>query len=414
MILSRSYSGLLALGASIALATSSSAQSTPAQTSALAVSAPKPIGFVVPEWKSQTSQIIVRARGRAQHDFYRVTRDFEAGSINGETKDDDLRALRLGVDGQFSPKIKFRADANLTASQVNWVDMYVGYSGAKYDLFVGQNYLAATIENASPDINFPLPENSLVNIAFGQNVRSFGVVGRVKSADWQVVGGLYQGNINAGDIFGDDVLRYAQVRGTYSPRHKDRDVLHIGASLRLRDAQGGALLRYATRPAATNFGPRTLDSGNVGKSDTTLALEAMVVQGSFMVIAEHEVLWADTPLGAVAMNGSYVEGCWWLTGESRRYAVSTGTVGQVKPKKSIRAGGLGAIALVARLEQLDQTDARLGSRAGRVQGASLGISWTPVEFVLFRLAASQSTFSGPVPARNGEAQVVMGRAQFSF
>lgn len=371
-------------------------------------------GFVVPEWKSQSSQIIVRTRGRAQHDFYHVTRDFDAGTISGETNDDDLRALRLGVDGQFSPKVKFRADANLTASQVNWADVYVGYSGAEYELFVGQNYLAATFENASPDINFPMPENSLVNLAFGQGVRSFGVVGRVKSKDWQVVGGLYQGNINAGDIFGDDVLRYAQVRATYSPRHKDRDVIHLGGSVRVRDAQNGALLRYATRPAATNYGPRTLDSGSIGKSDTTLSLEGLLVKGSFMLSGEHELVLADTSLGTLAMNGTYLEGSWWYTGESRRYNVGTGAVGQVKPKKSIRAGGLGAIALVGRLEQLDQTDALLGARAGRVHSASIGVAWIPVDFVMLRVAASQNRYSGPVASRNGDAQVVMARAQFSF
>lgn len=409
MIPTRGFTALVATALCVAAAPQAMAQTTAAVSPRAATN-----GFTVPEWKGQSSQIIVRARGRAQHDFYHVTRDFDAGTINGETHDDDLRALRLGVDGQFSSKIKFRADANLTISQVNWADVYLGYSGTKYDVFVGQNYLAATFENASPDINFPLPENSLVNLAFGQNVRGFGVVGRVKSKDWQVVGGLYQGNVNAGDIFGDDVLRYAQIRATYSPRHKERDVIHFGGSARMRDAQDGPLLRYATRPAATNFGPRTLDSGSVGKSDTTFSLEGLYVQGSFMISGEHELVHADTALGIVSMNGTYVEGCWWLTGESRRYNVGTGTVGQVKPKKSMRAGGLGAIALVGRLEQLDQTDALLGARAGRVQSASVGVSWMPVDFVMLRLAASQNRYSGPLASRNGDAQVVMGRAQFSF
>jgi phosphate-selective porin OprO and OprP len=118
--------------------------------------------------------------------------------------------------------------------------------------------------------------------------------------------------------------------------------------------------------------------------------------------------------GTVAINGTYLEGCYWFTGESRRYLVGTGTVGQVKPKKSIFEGGLGAIALVGRVERLDQTDARLGARAGRVDAATIGVSWTPVEYVLFRLAASHSRYSGPNSARNGTADVVMGRAQFAF
>jgi phosphate-selective porin OprO and OprP len=405
MIRSRVFATCLLAGIVSLASTSVMAQSsTPA----------RPAGFVVPEWKSSDGNFIIKARGRAVHDFYRVSRDFDGGSINGDTENDDLRALRFGVDGQFSPTLKFRADANLVNNQVNWADVYIGYSGKKYELFVGQGRLSTTFENAAPDINFPLPENSLVNTAFGHSQRDFGAVGRVKGQDWQVVGGLYQGNINAGDVLGDDVLRYAQVRGTYALRHKDRDVVQIGASMRVRDTQRGPLLRYATRPAATNYGPRTLDSGGLATGDKTLALEGLVIRGSFMLSAEHEVLWADTARGIAALNGSYVEGTWWLTGETRTYAVTTGTVGQVKPRKSIFAGGPGAIALVGRLEQLDQSDGRLGTRAGRVEAASLGVAWTPVEFVMFRLAASHSLYTGPNAARDGTADVIMGRAQFAF
>jgi phosphate-selective porin OprO and OprP len=402
MSLSRVVFSAVVLGANFGLVCPTFAQSA------------RPVGFVVPEWKSSDGQFIVRARGRATHDFYHVSRNFDAGSINGDTEDNDLRALRLGVDGQFTPKIKFRADANLTSSQINWADVYVGYTGSKYEAFVGQNYIAAPLEFAVPDINFPLPESSLVGTAFGQGQRNFGVIGRVKGADWQIVGGLYNGNINAGDIFGDDALRYAQIRATYSPRHKDRDVLHFGGSLRVRDTQSGALLRYSTRPAATNFGPRTLDTGAIATGDTTLALEALFIRGSLLVTGEHQMLWADTAGGAAAMNGTYIEACYWLTGENRRYNVGSGNVGQVKPKKSIRLGGPGAVALVGRIERLDQSDGVFGTRAGRVDAATLGIAWTPVDFVMFRLAGSENRYDGPNPARKGTSRAVTARAQFSF
>jgi phosphate-selective porin OprO and OprP len=408
MILSRMFVSALAALSVVSVASSAHAQTAPAASST------RPAGFVVPQWKSQDNQIIIRGRARFVHDFYSVSRDFDGGTINGDTKNDDLRALRIGIDGQLSPKIKIRADANLTASQVNWSDVYIGYSGDKYEAFIGQNYQAAPLELAVPDINFPLPENSLVNAAFGQNQRNFGVVGRVKRPNWQIVGGLYHGNLNAGDIFGDDVLRYAQVRGTYAFAKKERDAFHVGASLRVRDAQGGPLLRYGTRPAATNFGPRTLDTGAVASGDTTLSFETLYMKGSLLITAEHQMLWADTTRGVAALNGTYVEACYWLTGESRRYSVGSGTVGQVKPKKSILEGGPGAIAFVGRLERLDQTDVRLGTRAGQVEAASLGVAWTPIEFVMFRLAASHSHYSGPNPARNGDADVIMGRAQFAF
>jgi phosphate-selective porin OprO and OprP len=374
----------------------------------------RPIGFVVPEWKSEDGNIIIRARGRAVHDFFRLERDFDGGTINGETQNDDLRALRFGIDGQLSPKIRIRADANLVQSQINWVDVYIGYVGLKREVFVGQSRLASPISSSSSDINFAMPEFAMATVAFGQDVRNFNVMGRVKGANWQVVGALTQGNLNAGDIFGDDALRAAQIRATYAARNKDRDVLHVGMSLRARDVQSGELLRYRSRPAEINFGPRTIDSGAIAKRDQTLALEAMYQKGSLLVMSEVQQVWADTAQGTASLGGGYVEATYWLTGENRRYSAGAGTVGIVRPKKSLRQGGPGAIALFASAEYLDLNDRVLGSRAGRAEAISAGVSWTPVDFIMLRIAGSQNWYSGPNPARNGEASVIMGRVQFSF
>jgi phosphate-selective porin OprO and OprP len=402
MLMRRVVSTLAIIGASLALSSNALAQSAPA------------VGFVVPEWKSGNGHIIVRARGRLIHDYYSVERDFDAGSINGSTDNNDTRQFRFGVDGQFSPHVKFRADANLVNGDVNWADVYVGYTDKKHEFFVGQHRLSTALETASSATAAPLPEPSLVTVAFGQNARNFGAIARMKGDNWQVVGGLYHGNINAGDIFGEDVLRYAQARATYALRTKDRDVLQFGASVRVRDAQSGARLRYGTRPSGTNYGARTLDSGAIATGDATLSLEAALVRGPLMVTAEHQITRADTPFGDADLNGSYIEAAWFMTGETRRYSAAAGNFGGVKPKKSVRAGGPGAFVLVGRLERLDQTDVAFGTRAGSVDAVSLGVAWVPVEFVMFRASASRSYFEGPNAARNGTADVIMARAQFSF
>jgi phosphate-selective porin OprO and OprP len=402
MSLSRVLSLAAILGASLSFSAPVLAQSA------------RPTGFVVPEWKSSDGKMIVKARGRLVHDFYAVDREFDAGSINGSTENDDTRQFRFGVDGQFSPHVKFRADANLVNGDVNWADVYLGYTNKKVEFFVGQHRLSTALETASSATMEPLTEPSLVTVAFAQNARNFGAIARIKGDNWQVVGGLYNGNINAGDIFGEDVLRYAQARATYAPRNKDRDVLQFGANIRVRDAQSGPRLRYATRPAGTNFGPRTLDTGAIATGDTTFSLEAALVRGSVIVTAEHQMTRADTPLGDADLSGSYIEAAWYLTGETRRYSAASASFGSVKPKKSVRAGGPGSIALVGRVERLDQSDTLFGTRAGSVEAVSAGVAWIPVEFVMFRAAVTRSHFDGPVPARNGSADVITARAQFSF
>ncbi len=374
----------------------------------------KPVGFVVPEWKSDTGKVIVKARGRAIHDFYQIDRSFDAGSLSGQTESDDLRALRLGIDGQFTDKVKIRADANLVNGDINWVDVYVGYTGEKYEFYLGQHRLSTTLETASPDLMEPLTEVSLVGLAFAQNVRNFGAIARVKGSSWQVVGGLYHGNLNAGEIFADDAVAYAQVRATHAVRNKDRDVLHVGASLRVRDAQDGPRLRYSVRPSITNYGPRTLDSGFVGKSDNTVSLEALMIRGSLIVSAEHQMMQADLPSGTANLNGSFIAAAWYVTGETRRYSVGTGNLGSVRPRKSVRLGGPGSLALLARLDRLDQSDARFGAQAGRVDAISLGIAWVPVDYVMLRLSVSENRYNSPNAARNGRAQATTARVQFAF
>ena len=376
--------------------------------------ATKPVGFVVPEWKSADGKMILRLRGRLVHDFYSVETDLGGTANDYEISSDSLRAVRFGIDGQLSRKVRFRADANLTDSQINWADVFVGYVGTKYEAYIGQQRLGTTFETLGPDVTYPLPETSLVNTAFAQSNRNFGAIVRIKGAAWQSVLAVSSGELNAGDIFGDDVIRSASLRTTYALHNKPRDVIHVGASIRVRDAQKGPLLRYATRPAATNFGRRLLDSGRLASGDATLSFEAMTMQGPFMVTAEHQILWADTARGTALLTGSYLEGCWWLTGENRNYQVGVGSVSAVRPKRSIRLGGPGAIAVVARVEQLDESDSKVGPLSGSEKAVSLGIAWLPVDFVTLRLAASQTWLDRPLASQSGTSRVVMARAQFAF
>ena len=370
--------------------------------------------FDIPEWKSADGSANLRLRMRAVHDFYHITTDFDGSAPDIDIATDNLRALRIGIDGQLSPKVRMRADANLVNSQVNWADVYLGYIGDRVELYVGQSNLSSPLETVSRSFTGLLPERSLINFALGQNQRNLGAVARVKGEDWQVVGGIFHGNINAGDVFGSDALRYAQIRATHAPRNQERDIIHYGINLRIRDVQDGALLRYATRPAATNFGPRVLDSGAIASQDMVFGFEGGVVRGSLVVTAEHNMLWADTPAGSISLQGSYIEAGYFLTGESRRYRASTGVLSQVRPIRSVQEGGLGAIAVVARYDRLDQSNPLLGTNAGRVNAFSFGVSWVPIEHVTFRVAASESRYTGFLPAQNGVAHVIMSRAQLAF
>ncbi len=387
---------------------------------------PKTPSFVVPEWKSDDGQVVVRMRGRWQQDYYSIKNDFGNPLRDNDTSSENLRGVRMGLDGTATAKFAFRAEVDFINEQTNWMDLFVTYRGKNLDLTVGQNYQASSIEGSMPNPQFLLPEASLVTNALLLRTRGFGVTARWRGKNWQAVTAATGGNMNAGDVFGDDIVKQLQARVSYAPLNQTGNVLHFGVNSRLRDAQDGPLLRYRARPAGTAHVARTIDSGAIGSSDANLGLEAIWVKGPLTVSAESHQTWADLNGDIKPISGAYVEASYWLTGETRRYRDAVGNFTAVTPKKSLLKGGPGGVALVSRIEYLDLSHSNLpisqarsnpaGISQGRAEAVSVGLVWLPVEFVTFRLAGTQTRYDGQARGFDGKGKtrVVTARAQFNF
>jgi phosphate-selective porin OprO and OprP len=373
---------------------------TPATLSAQALSE---LEFKIPEWKSADGTNSVRMRGRWQHDWYSVNTDFDGISRDLDISKDDTRNIRVGMEGVIAAKFGFRAEVTLLNSQTNWLDLYATYRGKNWDVFVGQQYQASSLEGSLPDAFFLLPEATMMTNAFALRARNLGGFVRYKGSNWEALLGATGGNVNAGDVFGDDVLRTVQGRASFAPRNKPGDYMHFGINFRTRDAQEGPLFRYRARPVGINYGVRPIDTGEIANSDRNLGLEFVRVRGPFT---------------------SYLEASYWLTGETRPYRYTSGNFQVQKPKKSILKGGPGAWGLAARLERLDMSSpgglAPRANPAGISQGKSsaivAGIVWMPVEYVTFRLSGSRTQFDGVAAGFTGKGSTdsLTAKAQFSF
>ena len=385
-----------------------------------------PTLFAPPEWKSSDGSMSVRMRGRWQHDFYDVETDFDGVTRDSSLRDDETRNIRIGLDATIGPKLTFRAEGTLLNSQFNWLDLYATYRTEHVDVTLGQQYVASALEGSITDAALMFPEASQGTIAFGMRTRSVGLIGRYKGKDWQAVGGYSVGNVNPGDIFGDDVATYWQARVSRALRNKPGDVLHIGANLRLRDARSGPRLRYRARSTNINYGPRLLDTTAIGQDDTTFGLEALLVHGPWSVSGEHLILEAQTPSGRATFNASYVEASYWLTGEVRGYRAQTGNFVLTRPKRSLLRGGPGGVGLAVRAERLDLSDAPSGAAplpanpAGISRGESSAISaalvWLPVDYWTVRLTAAHTRFEGQAAGFGGKGRTdtLAAKVQFSF
>lgn len=79
-------------------------------------------------------------------------------------------------------------------------------------------------------------------------------------------------------------------------------------------------------------------------------------------------------------NGFYVNGTWYLTGESRAEAyrvddLNPATFGQIKILNPLSAGGIGAWELAARFSELNLNDG--GIQGGREENVTVGLNWYP-------------------------------------
>jgi phosphate-selective porin OprO/OprP len=210
---------------------------------------------------------------------------------------------------------------------------------------------------------------------------------------WSFQSGVYGASVGANnDIpgqeeFDKDKLTVS-VRGTFAPINREvnglHQVLHLGGSYRHREAGAlldcgltvcvdddlNALYQYRARGADLHLADRFVDTPQIFDKDDMWHLEAAFVWGPFSMQGEYAQLEAKIPRNIQSFgfdtdprvsptyNGWYVDGSWYLTGETRTYEASEGNFGRTKVKRPVfgGSGGWGAWQIDGRYDVLDLTD----------------------------------------------------------
>jgi phosphate-selective porin OprO/OprP len=89
---------------------------------------------------------------------------------------------------------------------------------------------------------------------------------------------------------------------------------------------------------------------------------------------------AGTPLTVpepvnVSLDGWYVEGGYFLTGESMNFKAAEALYGGMKPNGIVGKGGIGAWQIAARYDSMDLNDIGAGITGGEQQAFSVGLNW---------------------------------------
>ena len=336
-----------------------------------------------------------KPRGTFQIDYAAYNRrgagryDYNSGT--------DIRRGRFGFDGTFYKNFKYRIEAEFVKGSVNLLDAYVSYGGVKNWVFtVGQQKAPYGLEANTSDAFNSFLERGMANVTFGAvgAERRVGVTAAYQTDKLNATIGLFgSGEAVQRNESTPDESYGVNGRITWDPILDTDKLVHLGASaFKVAGIAGHSISGLGDRPGSRVDGGRlvsisingTAPSGGIptgARNATYWGLESALVYGPFSLQGEYSHLSIDRFGSAPTVNvdGFYVFGSWFITGESRTF--KNGNVDRVKPFKDFApGGGWGAFELLARYDALDLTDAgfqSIGGRAVNRKGETwtLGLNW---------------------------------------
>jgi phosphate-selective porin OprO/OprP len=186
-------------------------------------------------------------------------------------------------------------------------------------------------------------------------------------------------------------------------------------------------------------GTKLINTGNIpAKNAQELGAEFAVQKGPFFLASEYEhVRVQRTDINSTPeFGGYYVEGTWFLTGETKRYNQASAAFDgpNVAHVFNPKTGGLGALELALRWSDMNlnyhagsggAAPATDSVRGGEQSIFSAGLNWYPNNLVRFmidyqhvridRLSPSASAYSTPPGAQIGQSyNAVALRSQVAF
>jgi len=425
--------------------------------------------------------------GPTTSDFRRTGPALGASASNADAaharnlKDGDLfRRARIGVDGTAPGGFEYRFLFDFGGSGVeNAGQLYEGwvqYSGLKpFHVRVGAFAPSLGLADANstsymPFLDRPSPVDISRNLAGGDSRTAVEVFGY--GANWfaaAAVTGRTVGVINTNNVIPvtasttsisvgtpqtySDQLAFTG-RVAYDPIHTDDLRLHLGAHGSYVDRPANA-----SGPGANGATPITsyvvalngaaelrvdntkfVNTGNIDARNASEAgAEFALQKGALFLASEYEHLAvrrsdiSSTP----EFSGYYVEGTWFLTGESKTYNASAAAFdgpAKINHVFDPRNGGFGAFELALRWSDMNLNyhagSAGAAPTADAVRGGeqsifSAGLNWYPTPIVRFmldyqhvrvdRLSPSASAYSTPAGAQVGQSyNAVALRSQVAF
>jgi phosphate-selective porin OprO/OprP len=322
--------------------------------------------------KQEKSENSIRIGGRIQIDAATYN-----GDIAGHSDGTEIRRARLFAQGNLGTAwgYKFQYDFADDIVIDGIRDAYLDFKGFEsFKIRVGHTKEPFSLQNMTSSKYVLFTERALP-IVFTRG-RNLGLEVIHNDKNWSAAVGIFGRGVNGAELDNDEGFG-ASSRVTYAPINEENRVLHLGATAAFRSTGSIDALRFRVRPESHLTNTRLVDTGFFdADSYNRFVGEAAFISGPFHVQGEYYHTSVDRDISTNAdldFSGFYVEGSWFLTGESMNYKPSKGTYNRVTPKGIVGKGGIGAWQVALRFSSLDLTDEDI--TGGEEDNFTLGLNW---------------------------------------
>lgn len=369
-----------------------------------------------PQWQNDT--LTFKVRGRVYEDFVYQKVDRQTG-VDFKASNTRLRTARLGVEGTWNANWAYKAEASISSAggTTQWEDLILEYKPNDNLSIMAGNFKTVSFENISSSRYITFMERGPYNDVLDVG-RVMNVMVKANGENWTLSAAVSGDSLNNADptqsaTGGSETLGW-NARATYAPINTDTTKLHLGVWGRVRDRQDQANFTYQNRNN-TNYGARYITSGAIGVSDRMIGGEALFIYGPFSVQGEYADVKFDR-IGNLSdeFKAFYVSGSWFVTGEMRNLDVKKGELGRTKILNPVTTGGMGAVEVAVRYDNVDLTDIANVATAGEYTAWTVGMNWYPHPYVRFMANYTKSENDNRLAGADVDVDTLQFRAQFDF